>query len=367
MNDTTLSDKQLLNIFKNVTNNLHEIFFVYDPYSRKVVYINNAFSFIFHQSADRLIMNPSLLIESIHEEDTSYMLDSFHRFMDGEELRDIRFRIVLDDGQIKLLCLTPFFIQQPRGKALIAGYLEDITKRKEYNDNLKKTVAKKDSVLEILSHDLAAPLNNIQGLSAIVAKRLQSLQNPEINQMMASIIETSQRSIKLIRDFVSQEFLEATDVELRKQRIDIVEKINQVIDEYQQAEQNLAKSIRLLSSDESIYMMIDEVKFMQVINNLISNALKFTQDDGVITITLQDRSHTLLIKVADNGIGIPKSLQKELFNKFTRARRPGLRGEPSTGLGMSIIKTIVEWHQGKIWVESEENQGTTFFIELPKE
>jgi two-component system sensor histidine kinase VicK len=75
----------------------------------------------------------------------------------------------------------------------------------------------------------------------------------------------------------------------------------------------------------------------------------------------------VLITIQDNGIRIPAHLQEGLFEKFTKARRPGLRGEESVGLGMSIIKTIVEWHQGKIYFESEENKGSTFYIELPRE
>jgi two-component system sensor histidine kinase VicK len=79
----------------------------------------------------------------------------------------------------------------------------------------------------------------------------------------------------------------------------------------------------------------------------------------------EDRG-TVLIWVADNGIGIPKKYHASLFDKFTKARRPGLREEPTVGLGMSIIKTIVEWHKGKIWFESEEDKGTTFYVEIPR-
>src|SRR5690606_32111644 len=104
----------------------------------------------------------------------------------------------------------------------------------------------------------------------------------------------------------------------------------------------------------------------QVINKLVSNSMKFTPDGGTITVKIEDKQDSVLFTVADNGIGIPKKYHHELFEKFTHARRPGLRGEPSTGLGMSIIKTIVEWHNGKIWFDSKENEGTTFFIQLPK-
>jgi len=83
-------------------------------------------------------------------------------------------------------------------------------------------------------------------------------------------------------------------------------------------------------------------------------------------VAVKERANTVLVTVADTGIGIPEKYHATLFEKFTRARRPGIKGEPSVGLGMSIIKTIVEWHKGKIWFESAENKGSTFYIELPK-
>ncbi len=104
---------------------------------------------------------------------------------------------------------------------------------------------------------------------------------------------------------------------------------------------------------------------MQVINNLISNALKFTPDGGSITISISEKDGIILISVADTGVGIPQKFHATLFDKFPESRRTGLKGEPSVGLGMSIIKTIVEWHHGEIWFESEENKGSTFYIRLP--
>jgi len=102
------------------------------------------------------------------------------------------------------------------------------------------------------------------------------------------------------------------------------------------------------------------------INNLISNALKFTPDGGNIDLFVKENKEDIIISITDNGIGIPAKYHTTLFDKFSKARRPGLKGEPSTGLGMSIIKTIIEWHGGQIWFDSEENKGTTFYIRLPR-
>ena len=138
------------------------------------------------------------------------------------------------------------------------------------------------------------------------------------------------------------------------------------MEEYQTTQQLTGKTFHFLPGSDKLYLELDDFKFMQVSNNLISNAIKFTPDGGEITVALEEKEDRVLIRVADTGIGIPEKFHATLFDKFTRARRTGIKGEPSVGLGMSIIKTIVEWHQGKIWFESRENKGTTFFIEVPK-
>ncbi len=151
--------------------------------------------------------------------------------------------------------------------------------------------------------------------------------------------------------------------------MNLVERFTQIVEQYQITEQNNAKQFILYSSDPSVYAQVDDVKFFQAITNLISNAIKFTPDDGIITIRVEDQEEagTVLITIQDNGIGIPGKYHAGLFDKFTKARRPGLHQEPTTGLGMSIVKTIIEWHKGRVWFESEENRGTTFFVEVPKE
>jgi two-component system sensor histidine kinase VicK len=248
----------------------------------------------------------------------------------------------------------------------VAGFANDITVAKHNSNVLKKYAAKKNSVLEILSHDLAGPLGAIQGLSAAIGRRVKQYNDPELEEWVDLISRMAKRNIHLIREFVKQEFLESSSVELIKQRVDIVKIIGDLIQQYKIAELNIAKEFRLETSADKIFVEIDEVKFMQVINNLISNAIKFTHEGGIITIGASEERDHILISLTDNGIGIPEHLQADLFEKFTKARRPGLRGEESVGLGMSIIKTIVEWHGGDIRFESGENQGTTFYIRLPK-
>jgi two-component system sensor histidine kinase VicK len=105
-------------------------------------------------------------------------------------------------------------------------------------------------------------------------------------------------------------------------------------------------------------------KFGRVLDNLLHNALKFTPTGGTITVGLREHEGKVRLTVQDTGIGIPGKLHNNLFDKFNPTRRAGLQGEITTGLGLFIAKQIVELHGGAIWLESREQQGTTFFIEL---
>ena len=176
---------------------------------------------------------------------------------------------------------------------------------------------------------------------------------------------TCTHGVNLIRDFVDNEFLESSSVQLRLERADLVAWLHTAVEEYQRSEQHMHLNFSFVPAEQPIYVRFDVNKLQQVLNNFISNAIKFTPDGGRIEVRIEQQGLRALFSVADSGVGIPAALQPVLFDKFTKARRPGLRGERTTGLGMSVIKTIVDLHQGRIWLESVEAQGTTFYVELP--
>ena len=363
-NQNSSGSLQSLEQFSEITS---QVIFSYDVEENQLNYLNPAFEQVWKKSRKSAIENPALLLENIHASDREYLLKEYQKIIRGEIKQDIEFRIILPDKRLKWLRLKAFSAGKAHERTTISGCIEDITASKEKDEYTKKFMAKKNSVLAILTHDLAGPLNNINLASSCVSENEKVSNDPELHKLMDTIKQTSERSLHLIREFVNQEFLESTNVEVVKRRCDMVKNLREIITEYKGSEKYIRKHFKLICSDEPIYMQVDDIKLRQAINNLISNALKFTPDDGEITVGIEEKQDEVLITVADNGIGIPAKYQDLLFEKFTKARRKGLKGEPSTGLGMSIIKTIVEWHGGKIWFESQENKGTTFFIQLPKE
>ncbi|GAA4435274.1 hypothetical protein GCM10023188_27150 [Pontibacter saemangeumensis] len=351
---------------EHLANHIRQAIFIYEVGAKQFTFLNPAFEETFNITKGTAIDAGSLL-KMIHPQDRKYVLEAYQRLLNEGESSEIEFRFTLPGHEERWVCLTHFLLGDLPDKQRITGYVEDITASKHYNDYLKKFANKKDSVLHILAHDLAGPLAMIQSLSGALAEEAKPYGSPALDKLIDLIERTSEHGITLIDDLTNHEFLETTGVDIIKRRANIAARIEEVMEQYQHSERKIAKTFRFVSASRDVYIKFDDLKLMQAINNLISNAIKFTPEGGTITVTLEEKKETVLIKVKDNGVGIPRKYHATLFDKFTNARRPGLEGEPSTGLGMSIIRTIVEWHKGRIWFESEERKGTTFYIELPRE
>ena len=359
--------QESLRFLKEIADRASQVVFACDVDSNCFIYLSPAFEQVWERPIESVTTNPVSLLETIHPEDRGYISEAYKDLVKEGVKKDVEFRIQPSDKNVRWLRASPFLIKQESGNSVVAGFIEDVTAWKIRYAEVKRLLAKKNSVLEILSHDLAGPLNNINGISALMAKHSEeNCEDPELDEMIEMVVKTSRRSIRLIQEFVAQESLES-DSELIKRRVNIVEKLEEIISQYKNSEKDIGKEFFLESSSESVFVKLDYFKLSLAINNLISNAIKFTHIGGKIKLGIEERQDKILIKVTDNGIGIPAKYKEVLFDKFTKARRPGIKGEPSVGLGMSIIKTIVDWHSGRIWFESQENVGTTFYIELPKE
>jgi two-component system sensor histidine kinase VicK len=162
-----------------------------------------------------------------------------------------------------------------------------------------------------------------------------------------------------------EEHQESERIFIKKSRFDIVERVRATLTKL--VETNHDKNFTLITKLDNLYINADSVKFFQVIHNLISNAIKFTPEGGQIDITLEEGEEDFIVSVKDNGIGIPNEFQSLVFQRNEVVRRSGLKGEKSMGLGLPIVKSLVELMNGEIWFESTEDRGSAFFVRFPKE
>ncbi|GAB3583144.1 PAS domain-containing sensor histidine kinase [Hymenobacter daeguensis] len=344
-----------------------QTFFLYDADAGQVVFVSAAYEQLFPGlRRENATADLPRLLAHLPAEDQKYALHCLNELIAGHHCDDLLLRLQpRPDVPLRWLSLQAQRSRGPEGQVLLSGTLEDVTVEQEYLRNADKYMAKKNTTLEILSHDLAGPFNMLQQLAGFLEEKTKTLQDAQVQKMLRVMRDTCRDSVSLIRDFVDGEFMDSANVDFKPIRVDLVQNIGQVVDMYQQGEHLVAKHFYFRHSQPTVYVEIDNNKFLQVINNLISNAIKFTREGGHITVGLEQHPDYVLVTVADDGVGIPAHLLPVLFDRFTPARRPGLLGEKTTGLGMHIIETIVRLHHGRIWVESQENVGTTFYIQLP--
>lgn len=273
----------------------------------------------------------------------------------------IKFRME-GNGRQRWFSVTPF-IYHEQDEKLVCGSLIDISGEVENIDAVKKYANKKNSILHMLAHDLRGPLSIANSL----VKTIDSGDtNPGALLKTASISSILKQAIELIENLTEREFLDATEVALVKQRFDVVQKLQDYIDECRRSAALANRSFEFKKPDYPILLELDESKFMQVVNNLISNALKFTHDGGNLCISITEEQDAVNLIFDDDGIGIPPDLMPHIFDEYTKAGRLGLNGEKSTGLGLSIVKTIINWHRGTIQCQSEEGKGSRFLVKFPK-
>ncbi|QNE40055.1 PAS domain-containing protein [Hymenobacter sp. NBH84] len=342
-------------------------FFIYQVNTKQVVYATPACEQLLGVGPAQATEQLPELLSRLHPDDQPYLARCWNLWVRGHLHDELEFRVRRTEvpDQWMSLVLSPHQQRLADGEVLIGGFLRDVTTERDNLENANRFNAKKNATLEILSHDLAGPLALVQQISAAMQAQVLPLGNAKLTEALSIMQTICHDSVNLIRDFVDNEFMTSANVELKLDRVDLVWRVNLTMEEYQRAAAQLNKQFLFLPASAPIYVNLDENKFLQVLNNLLSNSIKFTHEGGHITVRIEQQPGQVLLTVQDDGIGIAPELQPGLFERFTKARRPGLRGEKTTGLGMSIIKTIVELHRGQIWLESAENQGTTFYITLP--
>lgn len=341
------------------------IHFIYDLTNRHVVFINAAYGQVLQGHPAQVNEELPALLARLHPDELPTLRSLWKHWSKGALQEEIELRLVQPKQPDQWFCLTPHWHQGPDGHILLGGVLRDVSVERQHKENADKFSSKKNMVLGILTHDLAGAFALLQQLTEYVHEELGPQTKPQIAHMLELMQSTSKHSMHLIQDLVDQEFLESSTVPLKYERVDLSEKVRECVEPFRRAPGWRHKQLLLELPEEPVFAEVDITKLLQVVSNLVTNSLKFTPEGKHIVVRVVSHPNAAHIVVADEGIGIPKALHPQLFEQFTPARRRGLNGEPTTGLGLSLCKTIVELHHGTLTFSSAEGEGTTFVIELP--
>lgn len=236
--------------------------------------------------------------------------------------------------------------------------LHDITEQEKIDMERREFVAN-------VSHELRTPLTTMR--SYLEALSDGALQDPEIAPRFLDVTQTeTERMIRLVNDLLQLSKMDSKDYSFKKEIVNFTIFINRIIDRFEISKEQNVTFIREIPSN-AVFVVIDEDKMTQVLDNVISNALKYSPEGGNITFRLQEKTDQIVVSVTDQGVGIPKDQVNKIFDRFYRVDKARTRKLGGTGLGLAIAKEMVEAHDGKIWAESKEGKGTTIFITLPSE
>lgn len=264
-----------------------------------------------------------------------------------------------------LITLRGEFTLIQRETGFISGIvcvLHDVTKQEKIENERKEFVSN-------VSHELRTPLTSMR--SYLEALLDGAWKDPEIApQFLAVTQEETDRMIRMIKDLLELSRMDSNKSVLDLEYLNINELFDHVIKRFEMMIQSSDKTMKEFSikrefTKSQLWVEVDADKMIQVLDNIMNNAIKYSPDGGTITCGLVETNTSVIISISDEGLGIPKRDLANVFDRFFRVDKARARSMGGTGLGLAISKEVVQKHKGKIWAESTEGKGTTFYISLP--
>lgn len=233
------------------------------------------------------------------------------------------------------------------------------------NQELSQISESKSRFLAAASHELRTPLNAIIGYSELMNTEIGGVLNPKHKEYNSIVIEAAKRQLALIENILEKSQAEGGHIRLAIETFDLVAESKSIVNMHLSAAQKLSLKIAEHYPSGPILIDADRQAVGRCIDNLVSNAIKYTPRDGSIVISLAANKRKAEIVVADNGIGIAKDKQHLVTQPFYQANSPMVASPSGIGLGLSLVKSLVNAHGGELLIESEPNKGTTVKVILP--
>jgi len=314
------------------------------------------------------------ILKIMHPEDRKRFDEEYVPRLKNLEELELEYRIYHKSGEIRWISdhIKPFKKPEEPNVIYQIGAVTDITEKKNYEAEILESREKlriindqKDRLFSIIAHDLKGPISSFVGLSKMFAESLNELTLSEINEYTNNMVKSASHILELLENLLEWSRVQRGRKQFNPERQNIRLIIQNVVDllfnSFKLKEVTLEQNIK-----EDAYAFVDLQMMNTIFRNLLSNALKFTYRGGKVCVNIEEKDSKYIISVKDSGIGMDEELKGKLFNPAEKVSRTGTEDESSTGLGLLLCKEFVDYHKGRIWVESQPNQGTTFFVEIPK-
>ncbi len=304
-------------------------------------------------------------LNSIHPDDRATARARFEVASSRHEPCDLEFRVRRQDGEYRwaLAALAPRFSADGRFMGHIGSAI-DITDRKHFENVLREADRRKDEFLATLAHELRNPLAPLRNGLHIL--RLANDDREVLSQTREMMERQLQQMIRLIDDLLDVSRISRGKIELRREVTDLKIAVLNAAETSRPLIEQAGHDFKIELHPEPVLVYGDVARLSQVFSNLLNNAAKFTRPGGLIQLKIERDNGHVVISVADNGIGIPAHLQTSIFEMFMQVDRSLEKIQGGLGVGLTIVKCLVEMHDGTVGVRSAgPDQGSTFIVRLP--
>ena len=298
--------------------------------------------------------------EDVLESDITKILN-LDKFMKLENLYKITDPILLDfdndDEEVILEAHFSVIEKENKEQNGLIAVLHDVTEQEKIEEERRDFVAN-------VSHELRTPLTSMK--SYLEALDDGALEDPEIAPRFIKVTQNeTERMIRLVNDLLQLSKMDGKDYLMNFGPIDLSSFINQIVERFEMSTKNTSISFKTKTPDKELHIFGDRDKLTQLMDNILSNAVKYSPEGGSITCTLKEEKERVIVSIKDEGVGIPKENLQQVFDRFYRVDKARARNLGGTGLGLAIAKEIVNIHGGSIWVSSDWGKGTIIYFSLP--
>ena len=254
------------------------------------------------------------------------------------------------------LAISEMWVNEERK---FVGLIRDITER-------KKVDQMKSEFVSVVSHELRTPLTSIRGSLGLLTSPVVGALPDSAQELLSIAVRSTDRLIRLINDILDLEKIEAGQIAVKEETIDVGPFLEHAVEANQGMAHQYEVTLQLKDLAPGAKVHADRDRLMQVVTNLVSNAVKFSPAGAAVELMVKQEGNDICFSVKDQGPGIPEEFQSKIFDRFSQADTSATRKQGGTGLGLSIARSIIELHGGTIGFTTEAGQGTTFTFTLPK-
>jgi PAS domain S-box-containing protein len=353
--------------FRQMAENIADVVWIFDPHTLKLLYVSPAYEKIWGRTSARLYENFYAWQESIHPDDRSRVRAAFNDLLIFREYEQ-EYRLLMPDGSQRWIRDRGFPVRDGAGNNYrVTRISQDISAPKLAELALNDANLRKDEFLATLAHELRNPLAPMR--TAIDLMRLEE----EVLKLPSSAIDARgiisrqiNNLVRLVDDLLDVSRITQGKLLLKKRAVELQPIIDSALETNAAYIGDRGHQLTVTVTERVIFLDADSMRLAQALGNLLHNAAKYTPIGGQISLTTAATDGLLRIQVADDGIGIARDNIDHIFELFTHAQRLDSKAQEGLGVGLSLVKHVIELHDGRIAVESPgPGCGTTFTIELP--